>query len=353
MSEAWWWGTYPEAGPGSPTGVGEGIWVMAPRGPAVRAIELPAPAFVVAHPDLSVLYAVTDVDRAELVCLDVSDAARPVVLDRVPTGGSGACHLLLSRDTLTAYVTHCSTGDVAVVPLRTDGRIATEELAQVIRGQGSDPVRGDASGLCACFVGYAPTGPVLLMCDANADLIRRYEVLADGSLRADGVAANLPPGSAPRNFAISRDVIYVTCEPGDSLATLRWDAVTQTATPIGSSRVTPVPSRSGDAAHAAHIIAVSGVLLVSVVGSDVIAVFDLGGDGVPTYRASFDSGGAFPRYFAVTGEQLVVGNQKSHLVSMFDLADVLAVEGAEEPGGFASLPHADVAVASPACVAFG
>jgi 6-phosphogluconolactonase (cycloisomerase 2 family) len=353
MSEAWWWGTYPEAGAGSPTGVGEGIWVMAPGGPAVRAIELPAPAFVVAHPDLPVLYAVTDVERAELVCLDVSDAARPTVVDRVPSGGSGACHLLLSHDTLTAYVTHCSTGEVAVVPLRTDGRIATGELAQVLQGHGSDPGRGHAAGPCAHSVGYAPTGPVLLVCDADADRIWRYEALADGSLRADGVAADLPPGSGPRHFAVRRDMIYVACEPDHTLRALRWDAVARTATPIGSSRVTPLPLRRGDSARAAHIVTVSGVLLVSVVGSDVIAVFDLGGDGVPTYRASFDSGGAFPRYFAVTGEQLVVGNEKSDFVSIFDLADVLALEGADEPGGFASLPHADVAVTSPACVAFG
>jgi hypothetical protein len=39
-------------------------------------------------------------------------------------------------------------------------------------------------------------------------------------------------------------------------------------------------------------------------------------------------------------------------VCTFDLADVLAIEGTDEPGGFAILPHQDVAVMSPACVAF-
>jgi 6-phosphogluconolactonase len=353
MSEAWWWGTYPEAGAGSPTGVGEGIWVMAPGGPALLAIELPAPSFVVAHPDLPLLYAVTDVERAEVICLDVSDAAHPAVLDRVPTGGSGACHLLLSRDTLTAYVAHYTTGEVAVVPLGADGRVATPEAAQLLRGEGSGPVPRRQSGPRAHFIGYAPNGPVLLVCDLGADRIRRYEVLADGSLRADGVAAYLPPGSGPRHFAIRGDVIYVTCELDHTLRALRWDAVSRVATQIGSTAATDVRLRSGDAIYEGHVLAVSEVLLVSVRGCDVIAVFDVAGDGIPTYRASFDSGGAFPRYFAVTGEQLVVGNEKSHLVSIFDLADVLALEGAEEPGEFASLPHADVAVASPACVAFG
>jgi 6-phosphogluconolactonase len=353
MSDAWWWGTYPDAGAGSPAGVGEGIWVMAPGGPAVRAIELPAPSFVVAHPDLPLLYAVTEVERAEMVCIDVSQAARPLVVDRIPTGGSGACHLLLSRDTLTAYVAHYETGEVAVVPLQADGRVATPEPAQLLRGDGSGPVPGRQSGPRAHFIGYAPTGPVLLVCDLGADQIRRYEVLSDGSLRADGVAAHLPLGSGPRHFAIRDNVIYVTCELDHTLRALRWDPASRAATEIGSTAATSVPLRSGDTTYEAHVLAVSDVLLVSVRGCDVIAVFDVGGDGTATYRASFDSGGVFPRYFAVTGEQLVVGNQKSHVVSIFDLADVLAIEGAEEPGGFASLPHADIAVPSPACVAFG
>jgi 6-phosphogluconolactonase len=352
LSETWWWGTYPEAGADGPMGVGEGVWVMAPGGPALLALRLPAPSFVVAHPDLPLLYAVTEEQESRLVCVDVSDRAHPVVLDSIPTGGSGACHLLLSGDTFTAYVAHYSTGEVAVVPLGADGRIATPAAAQLLRGDGSGPVPRRQSGPRAHFIGYAPTGRVLLVCDLGADRIRRYDILADGSLRADGVAAYLPPGSGPRHFATRGEVIYVTCELDHTLRALRWDPVSRTATEIGSTAATDVPLRSGDAIYEGHVLAVSSVLLVSVRGCDVIAVFDVGGDGIPTYRASFDSGGAFPRYFAVTGERLVVGNEKSHVVCTFDLADVLAVEGTDEPGGFAILPHQDVAVMSPACVAF-
>jgi len=353
MSETWWWGTYPEAGAGSPTGAGEGIWVMAPEGPAVRAIELPAPAFVVAHPDLPILYAVTDADRSEFVCLDVSDVARPVVLDRVPTGGSEACHLLLSRDTLTAYVAHYASGDLAVVPLLADGRVASPGPTQLLRWEGSGPVPRRQEAPHAHFAGYAPSGSVLLVCDLGTDQIRRFDVRDDGSLRADGVAAQLSPGSGPRHFAARGDVIYVACELDHTLKSLRWDAGSRTASLLDSTPVTEAPLRSGEFAYAAHVLAVSDAVLVSVRGCDVIAVFDVGGDGIPTYRASFDSGGEWPRHFAVTGEQLVVGNEKSHRASTFDLADVLAIDGAAEPGGCASLRHLDVAIASPACVAFG
>ncbi len=353
MSETWWWGTYPEAGAGTPTGRGEGLWVMAPSGPALLAIELPAPSFVVTHPDLPLLYVTTEEERSHLVCLDVADPARPVVLDRVPTGGSGACHLLLSRDTLTAYVAHYTSGDLAVVPLLADGRIATPGPAQILHGEGSGPVPRRQVGPHAHFVGYAPSHSVLLVCDLGTDELRRFEVRPDGSLRADGVAARLSPGSGPRHFAARDDVIYVACELDHTLKSLRWDAASHTATLLDSTPATAAPLRSGDTVYESHVLAVSGVLLVSVRGCDVISVFDVGGDGLPTYRASFDSGGEFPRYFAVTGEQLVVGNEKSHVASVFDLADVLALEATAGSADIAELPHASVSVTSPACVAFG
>ena len=148
-------------------------------------------------------------------------------------------------------------------------------------------------------------------------------------------------------------MIYVACELDHTLKSLRWDSASRTATLVGSSAATTAPLRSGDVVYEAHVATVSDVLLVSVRGCDVIAIHDMGSDGLPTYRASFDSGGEFPRYFAVNGERLVVGNEKSHGVSVFDLADVLALEATDEPGAIAQLRHVDVAVASPACVSFG
>ena len=69
MSSRWWWGTYPEAGLGTPTGLGEGLWSMTPGDTtAILALELPAPSFVIAHPDLPILYAVTEEERSTVVC---------------------------------------------------------------------------------------------------------------------------------------------------------------------------------------------------------------------------------------------------------------------------------------------
>jgi 6-phosphogluconolactonase (cycloisomerase 2 family) len=325
---------------------------MAPDGPALLAIELPAPSFLVAHPELPLLYAVTEEEHSHLVCVDVADPASPVIFDRMPTGGSGACHVLLARDSLTAYVAHYVSGELAVLPLLADGRVARGGPAQLLAGKGSGPVAARQSGPHAHFVGYAPSGPVLLVCDLGTDELRRFDVLPDGSLRSDGVAARLAPGSGPRHFAVRDDMIYVACELDHTLKSLRWDGASHAATLAHSTPVIAVPFRASDAVYESHVLAVSGVLLVAVRGCDVISVFDLGGDGIPTHRASFDSGGEFPRYFAVTGERLVVGNEKSHRASVFDLADVLSIEAPARPEEVLELPHRSVPVTSPACVAF-
>ncbi len=353
MSETLWWGTFPAAGMDTQAGVGEGLWRMNPGGEASFAVELPAPNFVATHPDLPLVYAVTGETPSRIACVDVADDAHPTISDLVLTGGSGACHVLVSRDALALYVSNYESGELVVVPLGADGRLATSAPSQVFPGEGSGPVAARQAGPHAHFADYAPDGTTLLACDLGADVLRWFETRADGSLGPSGVAIHLPPGSGPRHFATRGEMVYLACELDHSVKTLRWDPASRTAELVHSTASTTAPLRYGDTVYEGHVAVVSGALLVSVRGCDVIALHDLAPDGIPTYRASFDSGGNYPRHFAVVGEQLVVGNEKSHVVSSFDLAAVLSLDPEDEPGAIAELPHASVPVTSPACIAIG
>jgi 6-phosphogluconolactonase len=354
MTARWWWGTYPEAGLGTPSGLGEGLWRMTPgETTAELVLTLPTPSFVASHPDLPLVYAVTEEDDATVVCVDVKDPLNPTVVDTVRTGGRGACHVLLSLDTLTLYVSHYASGDLAVVPLTADGRLAVTRPTQLLAGRGSGPVPRRQESPHAHFAGYAPGGSVLLVADLGTDELRRYTVASDGSLRADATAAALPPGSGPRHFAVRGDLIYLVCELDHTLRVLRWDASSKTAIVVAEEPTTLVPLRSGDTVYDAHVVLVGGVVLVSTRGPDVISVFDLDVDGMPTYRGAFDTGGEHPRYFAPMGESLVVGNEVSHTVSVFDLADVLSLVAGDDPAVPVTLRHTDTRVLSPACVCEG
>ncbi len=84
---------------------------------------------------------------------------------------------------------------------------------------------------------------------------------------------------------------------------------------------------------------------------NVIAVFDINGKGRLVYRASFDPGGEWPRHFAFSGEHLIVGNEHSHKIDVFNISDVLSIKPGEKSDEVQQLAHASAMVTSPACIA--
>lgn len=343
-----WWGTYPEAGLGTPTGVGEGLWHQSATD-AYSALELPSPSFLVTHPQLPLIYAVSETSATEFHVIDVADAAAPRVVATVATGGHSGCHVLLAADARTAYVSHYISGDLAVIELGEDGLPTASEPAQVFGHEGSGP-HDQQDSPHAHFAGLAPGGHHVLVCDLGTDKLRRYAIREDGLLDDHGVAATLPPGAGPRHFAVRGEHIYVLCQLDNQLRTLRWDHSSGEADLIAEVPSTTAPYRAGDGINGAHILLVDdNVLLASVRGADVIAVFDVAPEGEARYRGSFDAG-HWPRYFAVIGDRLHVGAELGHEVRAYALADVLALPPEPEVGHIADLAHASAALPSPACV---
>lgn len=354
-----WWGTYPVAGLGTPEGLGEGVW-RSVGGPPEQALVLPAPSFLVAHPDLPLLYAVTEADASIVHVLDVSRPQAPVVAGSIVTSGSAGCHLLLSPDAGTLYVSHYVSGDLAVVQLAANGLFAADAPSQMFghAGSGARPDRQESAH--AHSAGYAPGGKHVLVADLGTDELRRYRLEAGGALVEDGIAATLPPGAGPRHFAVRGNLIYVVCELDHQLRTLRWDSASASADVVAQVASTNAPHRTGDEVNDGHIAIVGDpmlggdsslgeIALVSVRGADVISVFDLSPEGEARYRGCFDAG-FWPRYFAVVGPDLWVGAERGHEVRRYGVADVLALPPESGVGEIADLPFDAFTVTSPACV---
>lgn len=328
--------------------MGEGLWRQSAYD-AVSALELPAPSFLVTHPHKPLIYAICETNESQVAVVDVARPDAPRLVATVATGGHSGCHLLLAPDSRTLYASHFVSGELAVIQLGEDGLPLTAEPAQTFghEGSGPSPIQ---KGPHAHFADFAPGGHHVLVADLGTDELRRYAVRPDGLLDDHGIAATLPPGAGPRHFAVRGEHLYVLCQLDNQLRTLRWDYGSATAELIAELPATTAPHRAGRGVDSAHIALVGDdVLLVSVRGADVIAVFDLSPEGEARYRGSFDAG-HWPRYFAVIDDRLHVGAEKGHEVRTYALADVLALPPEPEVGHIATLAHASAALPSPACV---
>lgn len=344
-----WWGTYPPLGLGTPVGQGEGLYRQ-DGADAVLAVPLDAPSFVVAHPELPLIYTASESSASVFHVVDTASAR---VVASVPTGGADACHLLLAPDASAVYVSHYGSGHLAVIRLGEDGLPIADGPQQLFGHSGTGPREDRQEGPHAHFAAYAPGGKHVLVVDLGTDELRRYRIIADGLLEEDGIAAALPPGSGPRHLAVRGELLYVVCELDHHVRTLRWSYEDAEADLIAEVPTTPVPQRTGGDIYDAHIAVVEGderdVLLVSTRGPDVIAIFDLSPEGEARYRTSLDVG-EWPRYFAVIGDRLHVGSERGHEVRSYDLKQVLSLPPENGVGAMAALPYEAARVVSPACV---
>ncbi|WP_284327789.1 lactonase family protein [Demequina litorisediminis] len=212
MSEQLWWGTYPEAGLGTPTGTGEGLWKQSPDD-ARLVLALDAPSWLVAHPSLPLVYAVSEADESAIHAIDVSDPEAPRIAATIPTGGASACHALLAGGALTLYVAHYVSSELVVIRLGEDGLFLDNSPAQSFAHAGTGPYEARQDASHAHFVAYAPGRHHLLVCDLGTDELRRYAIRPDGLLDDHGIGATLPPGTGPRHLAVRGELIYVLGEP--------------------------------------------------------------------------------------------------------------------------------------------
>ncbi|MFC8193296.1 lactonase family protein [Cellulomonas sp. NPDC057328] len=341
-----WVGTYPHAGIGTPSGLGEGLWCV-DLDPATGlldrprlVVEAPAPSFVAAHPSGRVVYAVAEDDPGTVTAFAVGDDGGLTAAATVAVGGAHPCHLLVADDAL--YAACYSDGVLAVLPLAPDGTFAPEVLAagapaQTFGHTGSGPVTDRQEGSHAHFVALTPDGRHVVVSDLGTDELRRYVRAADGTLTADGVAATLSPGTGPRHVAFAPDArhLYVVGELDAAVHVLDWDAASASGTPIASVPAV-APGRAGDATPSpSHVLLEGDRLVLGVRGVDVVTTYPVAADGALGAPVSVPLGGRTPRHLDVVADWTVVALQESHAVVVLD-HDGTEVGRAEVP--------------SPACV---
>lgn len=326
-------------------GRGEGI-VVARREPESGALTplgtvavTPAPSFLARHPDLPVLYAVNEVTDGGVSAFRVAVDGDLTALGSRPTGGADPCHLAVADDGRHLFVANYGGGSVTVFPL--DGQGVPGERTDLVRheGHGPDPQRQERAHTHMVVPGR--DGGPLLVVDLGTDSVYRYELEAEtGRLVPRAPWVRTAAGVGPRHLAHHPDGrrSWLVGELDGSV--LAYEVTTDAASPRLSGRVS-ASGRPGQVQPSEVAVGPEGrFLYVANRGVGTIAVFALDGE-LPVLVTEVDSGGKWPRHFALIGAHLYVADERADLIGVFRVDPVTGVPApVDEP----------VRVLSPTCV---
>ncbi|MER7458453.1 lactonase family protein [Micromonospora sp. NPDC126480] len=325
-------------------GRGEGI-VAARRDPDSGALTplgtvavTPAPSFLARHPRLPVLYAVNELTDGAISAFRVAPDGSLTAFATRPTGGAEPCHLAVAADGGHLFVANYGGGSVTVFPL--DGQGAPGERSDLVRheGHGPDPDRQDAAH--AHMVNPDRDGGPLLAVDLGTDSVYRYDLdAATGRLVPRGPRVRTAAGAGPRHLARHPDGrrCWLVGELDGSVVAYE---VTADGALHQHGRV-EASERSGHVQPSEIAVGPDGrFLYVANRGVGTIAVFAI--DGVlPVHVAEVDTGGEWPRHFALGGSHLYVADER---------ADMIRVFGIDPATGVPTPLGEPVVVPSPTCV---
>ncbi|KKK05494.1 lactonase family protein [Micromonospora sp. HK10] len=325
-------------------GRAEGI-VAARRDPVTGALTplgtaavTPAPSFLVRHPTLPVLYAVNELADGRVSAFRVAADGDLAPLGVRPTGGAEPCHLAVTPDGGHLVVANYGGGSLAVFPLDGDG--APGERTDLVRheGHGADPRRQERAH--CHMVSPGPAGGPLLAVDLGTDSVYRYDLdAATGRLVPRAPRLRTPAGTGPRHLARHPDGRRCWLV-GELDATVTGYDLTDDGALHQRVRV-DASGRTGHVQPSEVAVDPRGrFLYVGNRGVGTVAVFALAG-AVPELVAEVDTGGEWPRHFALTGEHLYVADERADMIRIFR---VDPDTGVPEPLG------EPVPVPSPTCV---
>lgn len=291
------------------------------------AVNTENPSFILMHPNGRYLYAVNEyIGAAGRIGAYAVDPAAPenlTALNTVPSNGIEPCHLSIDASGKWLFVANYQSGGIAIYPIQNDGRLG--EAKQTIQQTGSGPANRQQSAH-AHHVVLSPDNRFLLSVDLGADKVFIYRFnAATGELAPHAPASiSVTAGYGPRHLVFSKDArfVYLMTELEPTIITLRWDAQQGTLTQLASISTLP-QGFTGRKSGAEIVLHPNGKFLYASNrgGSNTIAIFRLGADGLPTVAGHVPSGGEAPRFFNIdpSGKFLMAAHQTSNDMFVFHI----------------------------------
>jgi 6-phosphogluconolactonase len=315
----------------------------------------PNPSFLAIHPNGRVLYAVNEIEKyngkasgavgAFAIAADTGALSRR---DQQPSEGGAPCFVSVDRTGQVVLVANYVGGSVALLPIQADGSLAP--AMQVVQHTGRGPnTERQAAPHAHCIVADL-SNRFVLAADLGADRVFVYRLDVEGkSLRhVEGGDAVMRSGAGPRHIAFhpTLPLVFVANELDSTVATLRFNAVRGTLSPLDTRSTVPTGWKGTNYPADIHLAPSGRTLYVSNRGHNSLAVFSVAeSTGAIALDQVVSTDGDWPRNFSLdpTGRWLLVANQRS---------DSIVVFGRDQESGRLTPTRQRIAVPSPVCVRF-
>jgi 6-phosphogluconolactonase (cycloisomerase 2 family) len=321
-----------------------GVWTH-----VQRVGDLVNPSFLAVRRDQRCLYSVHG-DESHATAFSVDrETGRLTPLNRVATGGVNGVHQAIDPGGRFMVVANYSSGNVSVLPILQDGKLA--EPAHVVALQGQPgPHRIEQASSHPHHVVFDPSGRFVAVPDKGLDRIFVFGFdAASGKLTPTAQGSVVArPGSGPRHMAFhpTLPIAWVLNEISSTVTTYYWEAERGHLRPVEILPSLP-PDYTGE--NTASEIAVSRggrFVYCSNRGHDSIAIFAADPKtGLLASAGWVSSRGRTPRFigFDPSSRFLYAANEQSDTVVSWR-AD--AASGGLAPAGD------EVSTASPVTIAF-
>ncbi len=312
------------------------------------------PSFLAIHPSRKFLYAVNETDQYEgepsgsVSAFAIDEQSGTLTLiNRQASRGGAPCHLVVDGTGRNVLVANYVGGNVAVLPIRSDGKLAA--ATGFIQHSGAS-VEPRQAGPHAHSINLSADNRLAFVADLGLDKILVYRFDAEhGTLTPnDPQATPVNPGGGPRHFAFhpSGKFAFTNNEISSSVTSFRYDGQKGLLTELQT--ITTLPKTFVDNNSTAQIcVHPNGKFVyVSNRGHNSIAMFSFDESTGKLAPLGYESTrGQVPRNFNIdpTGRYLLAANEQSHNIVVFRI---------DPKTGILTATGTEIDVPSPVCIQF-
>lgn len=281
------------------------------------------PSFIALAPGRRNLYAVNEVEdfggkkSGALSSFAVDQPTGNLrLLNQQPSLGGAPCYVDVDRSGRFVLVANYSGGNIAVLPIRSDGSLG--EATDVKQYVGSSINVERQEGPHAHCIVLDPANRFAYGCDLGTDkvMIYRFDARRGKLIPGRTPWVQLKPGAGPRHITFHPDgkYAYVINELHATVTAFAHDRDRGNLKELQTIPTLPADFTGENTSADIHVSPDGHFLYCSNRGHDSIAAFQIAPrSGKLTFVAHQSSGGKAPRNFAIdpTGRFLLVANQKS------------------------------------------